>query len=367
MKIITIGRDLSNDIIIEDERVSRHHLQLVERDGTYQAVDLDSTNGTFVNGRRIQGAVSLGQHDTIRIGNTDLLWQAYFEKDDVRNSVDLPSKSLSGESALPFYPERPARRPRGRKSRVWPILITVVVILAIAVGVNTWFNYQSGKSLDERASALEKRKSGQQPLPSEEVNSQEEFQRLYEEAILSQRDSAMAKAKDAKEAQERAEIAKRRADSLRKRAEEKAKIDVASANTKASSAETEKIRALNDKAAAEKAKREADNLTKKADSLRDVAVAAASDAQTRLDLTKEFYKACAGFKKSHYEAVCKRQNWPVGKGEDAQSIVETKFEQADASEKRNIINVIGKLKKETPAEEASAPADTSETKSPENN
>ena len=98
MKIITIGRDLSNDIIIEDERVSRHHLQLVERDGTYQAVDLDSTNGTFVNGRRIQGAVSLGRHDTIRIGNTDLLWQAYFEKDDAQGSVDLPSETLSGVS-----------------------------------------------------------------------------------------------------------------------------------------------------------------------------------------------------------------------------------------------------------------------------
>lgn len=341
MKIITIGRDLSNDIIIEDERVSRHHLQLVERDGTYQAVDLDSTNGTFVNGRRIQGAVSLGQHDTIRIGNTDLLWQAYFEKDASQPQL-----------------ERPARRPRGRKFRVWPILITVVVILAIAVGVNTWFNYQSGKSLDERASALEKRKSDQRPQ-AKEPNLQEEFQRLYEKAIVSQRDSAMAKAKDAKEAQERAEIAKRRADSLRKRAEEKAKIDVASANTKASSAETEKIQALNDKAAAENAKRESDNLTKKADSLRNVAVAAKNDAQQQLALTKEFYKACAGLKKSHYEAVCKRQNWPVAKGEDAQSIVEMKFEQADASEKRNIINVIGKLKKEVPAEEASAPADTS--------
>lgn len=349
MKIITIGRDLSNDIIIEDERVSRHHLQLVERDGAYQAVDLDSTNGTFVNGRRIQGAVSLSQHDTIRIGNTDLLWQAYFEKD-----ASQPQQ------------EQYVRRPRGRKTRVWPILIAIAVVLAIGIGVNTWFNYQSGKSLDERASVLEKRKS-EQLSQAKEPNPQEEFQRLYEEAILSQRDAAMAKAKDAKEAQERAEIAKRRADSLRKRAEEKAKIDVASANTKVSGAEAAKGAALRDKAAAEKAKGEAEQLKNSADSLRKIAEAAAKEAQTQLALTKEFYKTCAGLKKSHYEAVCKRQNWPVGRGEDAQGIVETKFEQADANGKRNIIIVINKLKKEVPAEEAVAPADTSETKSSENN
>ena len=52
--VLTIGRDASNDVVLNDARVSRHHARL-ERIGTrYQLVDLDSSNGTFVNGERVR-------------------------------------------------------------------------------------------------------------------------------------------------------------------------------------------------------------------------------------------------------------------------------------------------------------------------
>jgi aspartyl protease family protein len=79
MNTITIGRHSRNDVVINDSKVSRHHLQII-RDNTsnFRAIDLESTNGTFVNNRKISGEACLSLGDTIRIGNTTLPWRTYF-------------------------------------------------------------------------------------------------------------------------------------------------------------------------------------------------------------------------------------------------------------------------------------------------
>jgi clan AA aspartic protease (TIGR02281 family) len=79
MKVITIGRHGSNDVVINDGKVSRHHLQIVRDDaGHFRVTDTGSTNGTYVNGRKISGETPLSPGDSIRVGNTALSWQAYF-------------------------------------------------------------------------------------------------------------------------------------------------------------------------------------------------------------------------------------------------------------------------------------------------
>lgn len=87
MRIITVGRETGNDIVIPDSFVGRHHLQLIKDEaGAYFVRDLNSTNGTFVNGQRIQGEMPIDEQDVIRIGNTTLPWISYFaafEKTDV--------------------------------------------------------------------------------------------------------------------------------------------------------------------------------------------------------------------------------------------------------------------------------------------
>lgn len=79
MRIITVGREIGNDIVIGDSYVGRHHLELIKDEaGAYFVRDLNSTNGTFVNGQRITGEVPIDEHDIIRIGNTTLPWISYF-------------------------------------------------------------------------------------------------------------------------------------------------------------------------------------------------------------------------------------------------------------------------------------------------
>ena len=66
--LIQIGRDTGNDVVLPSPNVSRFHAQ-VERVGQrYRVEDLRSSNGTFVNGERIDGSLWLKPEDTIRIG-----------------------------------------------------------------------------------------------------------------------------------------------------------------------------------------------------------------------------------------------------------------------------------------------------------
>ncbi len=67
---LTIGRDITNDIVISDPEVSRHHARLVRGAAGYVIEDLRSTNGTFINRERISTPYQLHNGDTIGMGET---------------------------------------------------------------------------------------------------------------------------------------------------------------------------------------------------------------------------------------------------------------------------------------------------------
>lgn len=66
-----LGRTVANDFVIADRRVSRHHALIKEVEGRLCLADLDSTNGTFVNGRPV-GQTVLADGDTISLGGYTL-------------------------------------------------------------------------------------------------------------------------------------------------------------------------------------------------------------------------------------------------------------------------------------------------------
>lgn len=80
MRIITIGRHPDNNVIINDPIVGRRHLQITQHDdGHFSVLDLNSTNGTFVNGKRVCGEVRLNPNDKIQVGRIILPWGSYFD------------------------------------------------------------------------------------------------------------------------------------------------------------------------------------------------------------------------------------------------------------------------------------------------
>ena len=71
--VVSIGRDLANDIAIRDSQVSRFHLRLTLQGQDYFLEDLGSTNGTRVNGVQISGRRRLEDCDIIALGDSILL------------------------------------------------------------------------------------------------------------------------------------------------------------------------------------------------------------------------------------------------------------------------------------------------------
>ena len=71
---ITIGRNRQNHIRIEDNLVSRKHALVQKIKNSYYIKDLDSTNGTFVNNKKIpkEKYVKLHRNDVLKIGRTEI-------------------------------------------------------------------------------------------------------------------------------------------------------------------------------------------------------------------------------------------------------------------------------------------------------
>ena len=71
---VTVGRGGQNDLVLGgDEFASARHARIEVRSDGVWVQDLDSTNGTYVNGSRVAGAQRLGGGDVLRVGETDLL------------------------------------------------------------------------------------------------------------------------------------------------------------------------------------------------------------------------------------------------------------------------------------------------------
>jgi len=74
---LVVGRSRDCDIAVDDPNVSRRHAEVRHEDGAYWIVDLGSTNGVIVNGKRVERA-ELAPDDEIVLGTTELRFERGF-------------------------------------------------------------------------------------------------------------------------------------------------------------------------------------------------------------------------------------------------------------------------------------------------
>ena len=73
---LTIGRDRTLQLVLKDPEVSRRHARLDTQNGTVFLRDLESSNGTYLNGRRLEQTIEVRVGDEIDVGNTRIVVEA---------------------------------------------------------------------------------------------------------------------------------------------------------------------------------------------------------------------------------------------------------------------------------------------------
>jgi pSer/pThr/pTyr-binding forkhead associated (FHA) protein len=93
LNAISIGRGLSNDFRIVAEGVSRVHARISRRGDDYYLADLQSTNGTFLNDRKVSDEVRLTHGDKIKLGRSILIEfdfpSAQYRHTDISQLIDI--------------------------------------------------------------------------------------------------------------------------------------------------------------------------------------------------------------------------------------------------------------------------------------
>ena len=134
---ITIGRGPDNTIVVNDPSISTHHAQLLMEGQTYRLKDLDSTNGTSVNGKPVIETV-LHFGDRIRFGAAE----ARYESSEVSGSKPLPkteeikAQFAADRAAQPHFANvSPFRRQEQQNDPVRTgIMIGLAIVLLVFLG-----------------------------------------------------------------------------------------------------------------------------------------------------------------------------------------------------------------------------------------
>ena len=138
---VTVGRALDNVIRIEDGTVSSHHAMFIlEADGM-KLRDLNSTNGTRVNGLRIVETM-LNSGDAVRMGSVEMRFESDVKKASQplppsQTGVDLSQVGKGGGPPPSFGTSSPFGRKRAGGRDIW--MWVVIGLGVVAALVLAWF------------------------------------------------------------------------------------------------------------------------------------------------------------------------------------------------------------------------------------
>lgn len=99
--VITIGREVNNNLVINEPKVSRNHARLEKQGDLFYLTDLDSSHGTYLNGKPIKGTVAIASSSWIQIGGINY----FFDGVNLKTEQGSVAATLGGMVARNRFTE----------------------------------------------------------------------------------------------------------------------------------------------------------------------------------------------------------------------------------------------------------------------
>lgn len=158
VEIIKIGRSEDNDIVLSGKytSVSRYHAEIFinHDEDLFILTDLGSTNGTYVNGKRITESILLKKRDVVKIGDSPPIdWKSYITG-STRTGIPVPQPVIEEEEVS----EIPVKNGSKVTNYVFGSLLTLLVLVALIFIVDEF--YDSNPETEEAETAETKVNDG---------------------------------------------------------------------------------------------------------------------------------------------------------------------------------------------------------------
>jgi HD-GYP domain-containing protein (c-di-GMP phosphodiesterase class II) len=152
----TLGRDPNNTVVIRDSESSRHHIRIKRRGRLYILEDLESRNGTYINGDRVINS-TLSSGDKILVGATELLFIAPDSNIQIASDIGRFDMHMDEGVKAPIDLENPQQKHFKRAVRLDPTALANNM-MSNSQAISDIFNYHSNliviKDLKEICHAL---------------------------------------------------------------------------------------------------------------------------------------------------------------------------------------------------------------------
>jgi pSer/pThr/pTyr-binding forkhead associated (FHA) protein len=147
-----VGRGAHNDVVLPDESVSDAHAKLQKREAGWYVVDMGSTNGTYVGGRRVEAEQKLEGAPDLRFGGVKVTFrpgELEVAADDVKGTRAFSMPRGAARVPQPTKPSSPVVAPGAEdpeapaKGRGFPLWLWLAVVMLLALGAV--FIYQQSR------------------------------------------------------------------------------------------------------------------------------------------------------------------------------------------------------------------------------